>query len=501
MGYEISASSRTAIIITFAIYTLGMIAIGLYSKKTMDKTAVDKYVDEFYTGGRGMGAIVVAMMVAAGLCSAGTFLGGPGLGYSVGLTWVLAGFSQIFMNFTVFGEIGKKVGIVARRINAQSYVDLFVSRYNSNKFIGVFAILAVMMFLGSYVVAQFVGGARLFESMTGLSYTLGLVLFAGLVLVTAALGGIKGVAAAIVFQGIIMTVSVIMLFILTLSHLGPLTSVYKEIISIDPSVVTPWTWSPMYQFSMWIVYGLVWIGLPHGAMATLTYKDTKSMHKAIIMGVLFVLVWTLALIWTGSLGRAMFPDLEVPDQIIPSIAMKVLPPWLAGLTLAGVAGAIQSTVGSMVIIISSTFVKNAYQSMINPKADSKKLKKVTVMSTVAICIAIFILSINPPNALQFMITFAVGGLGSAFFWPLLLGIYWKRTNEYGAAAGMVGGMVTYILGAGNYLPIAMGMNAVVVALFVSLLLTVSISLATPKPPKGIIMIWFGKYYPKEVLSK
>lgn len=498
MGYEVSAGSRIAIIITFAVYTAGMIAIGLYSKKSMDKTAVDKYVDEFYTGGRGMGALVVAMMVAAGLCSAGTFLGGPGLGYSMGLTWVMGGFSQIFMNFTVLGEIGKKVGIVARRINAQSYIDLFISRYNKNKFIGVFGVLAVIMFLGSYVVAQFVGGARLFESMTGLSYTLGLVLFAGLVLITAALGGIKGVATAVVFQGIVMTVSVVTLFIVTLNYLGPLDHVYKELIAIDPAVVTPWTWSPSYQFSMWVVYGLVYIGLPHGAMATLMYKDTKSMHKAIMMGVVFVLIWTIALIWTGSLGRAMFPDLKVPDQIIPSIAMKVLPPWLAGLTLAGVAGAIQSTVGSMVIIISSTFVRNAYQSIINPNADSRKLKKVTIASTVIICAAIFLLSINPPDALQFMITFAIGGLGASFFWPLLLGIYWRRANEYGAAAGMAGGITTYILGAGNYLPISMGMNAIVVALIVSGLLTVLISLVTPKPPKGIVMIWFGKSYPKAV---
>ena len=498
MSYEVSTSSRIAIIITFAVYSIGMIAIGLYSKKSMDRTAVEKYVDEFYTGGRGMGALVVAMMVAASLCSAGTFLGGPGLAYSVGLTWVMAGFSQIFLNFTVLGEIGKKVGIVARRVNAQSYLDLFVSRYNNNKFIGIFGVLSIILFLGSYVVAQFVGGARLFESMTGLSYTFGLVLFAGLVLITAALGGIKGVATAIVFQGIVMTISVITLFIATLNHLGPLQAVYKEIISMDPSVVTPWTWTPKYQFSMWVVYGLVYIGLPHGAMATLTYKDTKSMHKAIIMGVIFVLVWTLALIWTGSLGRFMFPDLKVADQIIPSIAIKVLPPWLAGLTLAGVAGAIQSTVGSMVIIISSTFVRNAYQSMINPKADSKTLKKVTIISTVIICVGIFVLSINPPDALQFMITFAIGGLGASFFWPLLLGVYWKRANEYGAAAGMVGGMATYILGAGNYLPISMGMNATVIALIVSGLLTVCVSMATPKPPKGIIMTWFGKSYPKVV---
>ena len=49
--------------------------------------------------------------------------------------------------------------------------------------------------------------------------------------------------------------------------------------------------------------------------------------------------------------------------------MTVLPPWLAGLAVAGVAGAIQSTVGAMIIIISSAIVKDAYRVYINPKAE------------------------------------------------------------------------------------------------------------------------------------
>jgi sodium/pantothenate symporter len=249
---------------------------------------------------------------------------------------------------------------------------------------------------------------------------------------------------------------------------------------------------------MWVIFGLVFIGLPHGAMGALIYKDTRAMHKAITIGVIFVVLWTLILIWMGNLTRAVFKDLPVPDQAIPALAMTVLPPWLAGITLAGVAGAIQSTVGAMVIVISSTFVKDAYQSFINPKADSKTLKKVTVTSTMIICVAIFLLAIKPPEALEWIIAFAIGGLGSAFFWPLLLGLYWMRTTEQGAAAGMVGGMVVYCLAAANIVPITMGMHAVVVALLVSGILTVGVSLITPKTPKGIIMTWFGKSYPKHI---
>ncbi|MFP4481198.1 MAG: sodium/pantothenate symporter [Thermovirgaceae bacterium] len=500
MELELSSAVRTAVIITFMVYSIVLLAVGVYTKRRMDKTALDKYVEEFYTGGRGMGALVIALMIAAGLCSAGTFLGGPGLGYSLGLTWVTVGFAQNFMNFCILGQIGKKVGIVARRINAESYLDLFVYRYNHNKFVGLFGVVAITVFLGSYVVAQFVGGARLFEMMTGLPYAFGLSMFALVVLAYAAFGGIRGVSTAIVIQGLVMTAAVFALFVGGLRFIGPLEPAVKSIAEIDPDLINPWAWNLRYHISMWVVFGLIMIALPHGAMGALVYKDTKAMHKAIMLGVVFVVVWTFILIWMGHMTRAVFPDLAVADYAIPSLAMAVLPPWLAGVALAGVAGAIQSTVGAMIIIISSSVVKNAYLAYINPEADNAKRKKVTVGATVAICIAVFIGALSPPQALQWIIVFAVGGLASAFFWPLLLGLYWMRTNEYGAAAGMAGGMATYIIGAGNYLPISMGMNAIVVSLLVSLVLTVGVSLVTPKSPKGIIMTWFGKDYPKNILA-
>ncbi len=64
----------------------------------------------FILGGRGAGSLVIALMIAAGLCSAGTFIGGPGLGYSVGLTWVMVACAQNYMNFTVLGGDWKEGG-------------------------------------------------------------------------------------------------------------------------------------------------------------------------------------------------------------------------------------------------------------------------------------------------------------------------------------------------------------------------------------------------------
>ena len=67
MELNVSGNARLVVIVTFFVYTAGMLLIGWLAKKNMDRVAINKYIDEFYTGGRGMGAIVVAMMIAAGL--------------------------------------------------------------------------------------------------------------------------------------------------------------------------------------------------------------------------------------------------------------------------------------------------------------------------------------------------------------------------------------------------------------------------------------------------
>ncbi len=492
MEFTVSADARPVIVGTFIGYTILMLLIGYFAKKIMDKMAVERYMEEFYTGGRGMGALMLAMMVAAGLCSAGTFLGGPGMAYKVGGAWIIAVCAQIFMNFIILGSVGKKIGIVARRTQSQSFLGLLLHRYNHSKILGFLGVAAIVCFMGSYVVAQFVGGARLFESMTGLSYELGLVLFAVVVLLVATFGGIKGVALAIVFQGLIMTFAVIALFWGTLSHIGSTETALKSVAQIDSTLLSPWKWSVPYQISMWMNFGLLLIGVPHSTMGALTYKNTRAMHKAIIIGAVFVILWSLALMSMGILTRSIYPNLKVVDHAIPILTMTVLPPWLAGVTIAGVAGAIQSTVGAMIIVISSSLIKDTYQAFINPAVKPEKLKKINTIVTALVCALVFAAAIKPPQALQALIIFSVGGLSAGFFWPLLLGIYWMRTNEYGAVAGMLGGVATYILGAGGYLNITFGMHAIFTACVVSGLLTAGVSCLTPKTPYGIIRTWFGK---------
>ena len=110
MELTITTFQRVAIIVTFVLYTLAVVGVAVYARR--QKSSVNSYVDDFYTGGRGMGMLAVAFMIAAGLCGAGTFVGSPGMSYRVGGPWLMINGCQLFVTFVVLGEIGKKIGIV-----------------------------------------------------------------------------------------------------------------------------------------------------------------------------------------------------------------------------------------------------------------------------------------------------------------------------------------------------------------------------------------------------
>jgi len=156
-------------IISFLAYTGILTAIGIWSYKIVEKVPISKYEQEFYAAGRGLGGIVVAFIIAGGLASAGTFIAGPGMAYAYGFTWSFNGIFYTFMSLMLLAPIGIAVGIVARRVNAITYLDVFKARYESKAIVVILAAL-VTIFLLPYMATQFVGAARVITQMTGLNY-------------------------------------------------------------------------------------------------------------------------------------------------------------------------------------------------------------------------------------------------------------------------------------------------------------------------------------------
>lgn len=494
---SISSTTRITIIAVFSIYTLLLLGYGIFSRRQM-KNGKGDYLSKYYTGGRTGGVLMTAMMVSAGVAGAGVFMGVPGFTYTYGAVWMVCCFWSMTSNFMVLGLIGKRIGIVARRINAQTFIDLFKHRYNNSKSFVVLSSLVILFFLGAFAVSTITGGGRIFQLLTGEDYRIGLAIFTVLVIIAAITGGIKGVATAIIIQGIVMTISVLILFVMGVRSTGlSYTGTIQSLVQTNPEWFKP-VWKPQMVFSFAVLWGFTTFTMPHVTMTALTYKDTKTLNSSIKIGTIVFAIWMLGLNGLCFIVKYKFPQGSLPtaDLGIPALAVTTMPAWAAGLVLAGVCGAVQSSVGGMIVSLAGTIVKDLYKNLINPKADEKNLKLFNTIITVVIALIIFAFACNPPKLLAQLITYATGGMTVAFFHTILLGLYWKRANEYGACAGILSGIVLYLLIDAKILPISLGMNACVMATAISTVIMVVVCLLTPKSPYRIVATWFGKDYPE-----
>ncbi|MEM2021255.1 MAG: hypothetical protein QXP80_03395 [Zestosphaera sp.] len=506
MSEVISLEERISVITVFVIYLAIMTVIGLYSRKVLKKTPIDRFVEEFYVAGRGLGAAVVAFIVAAGLCSVGTFVGGPGLAWSLGLPWASLMGVQIFMNFYVLYGLGKKVGIVARRIKAVSFGDLLFERYEKSKLVALLYAITIIAFYTAYCSSQFVGSTRVFEVMTGWPYMIALVLVGAVTVFYAVIGGMRGVGLTLLIQGFFMTLAYALLIIgvwgKALADYGSLAAINEELIKkAGEAFMNAFRTPPgiAWVASQWIIFNLGLLALPHGLIATLSYKSVKAMKRAIYIGVPIVTFWTFG-IWVALVGKIYFPTLPVPDRINPMLAMTFLPAGLGGVVFAGIISAAMSTIATMLILMSSSLLRHIYVLFVKPKATPQELKKVSLWSTLVIGAITFLLAIAAPPALEYIIIMAIGGSMSALFWPII-GLFWRRANKQGAIAAMAVGLVAYAIDKLKLVPLSAtlfyGSDSVIPGLVFSLIAFLVVTYLTPPPSKRVIQLFWGAKPPEE----
>ena len=248
-------------------------------------------------------------------------------------------------------------------------------------------------------------------------------------------------------------------------------------------------YTPGGLLSYWVLVGFGTLGLPQTAVRAMGFKDTKSMHRAMWIGVLtcsFVIVGMhLAGTWAGALVDT--DNLPTSDYFIPYIVKKIMPPGIAAIFLAAPMAAVMSTADSLLILATAAIVKDLWKNYVvgddpvkNEKYD-KNVKLVSTILTMLLGVVVMVLTINPPDIIFMLNMFAFGGLECTFFWPLVGGLFWKKGTKQAAVCSSVGAIATYIF-ATYFIKIA-GINAVVWGLMVGAVLYFGIGFVTGR--KGL----------------
>ena len=459
---------NTAVILPLLFFMVIFFMIGFWANTYVKSS--NSFLQEYFLGGRELGGFVLAMTMIATYGSASSFIGGPGVAYTKGLGWVLLSMAQLPMGYFVLMVLGKKFAIIARKNNYVTIIDFLKDRYQSNVIVLISA-LSIIIFLFSAMTAQWVGGARLIESLTGLNYIPSLFIFAVSVLVYVIIGGFRAVALSDTVQGMIMLVGTIILLVGTIIAGGGMSNIMSELVEINPNLISPFgseqELTPIYVSSFWILVGVGVIGLPQIAVRAMSYKDSKAMHKAIIIGTFVIGTIMFGMHLIGVLARAVIPGIEIGDKVMPTLTLEVLPPLLAGIVLSAPMAAIMSTVNALLILVSSTVVKDIYLNFIKKDATEKQIKNTSLIVTTIIGLAVLLFALNPPDLLVWLNLFSFGGLESVFIWPIVFGLYWSRGNKYGACISMIVGMGSYIV-IDRFFANPFGLHTVILPILLSL---------------------------------
>jgi cation/acetate symporter len=171
---------------------------------------------------------------------------------------------------------------------------------------------------------------------------------------------------------------------------------------------------------------------------------------------------------------------------------------ISGLVAAGGLAAALSTADGLLLTIANALSHDMYYKMINPNATTQK--RVLISKILLLFVALFaawVTSLKPGNIL-FLVGAAFSMAASVFFPALVLGVFWKRANKWGAITGMVAGLGTclyymvhtypqFILWFGTTkMDLWFGIQPISAAVFgvpVGLVVLFIVSMLTPSPDK------------------
>ncbi|MEE1132955.1 MAG: sodium/pantothenate symporter [Caryophanon sp.] len=472
------------VILPLVVFLVLIFGIGIWANMRVRQS--DSFLSEYFLGGREMGGFLLAMTMMATYGSASSFIGGPGVAYNTGLGWVLLAMAQLPAGYFVLMILGKKFAIISRKYEAITLIDFLKARYNSNAIV-LLSALAIMVFLFAAMTAQWVGGARLIESLTGLNYRAALIIFAVAVLLYVIIGGFAAVALTDALQGSVMVIGTVILLVAVVIEGGGVSAIMTTLVAENPEFVSPFgaegNLTPLYVSTFWILIGIGVIGLPQIAVRAMSYKDSKGMHRAIIIGTIGIATVMFGMHLIGVFGRAVMPGIEIGDKVMPTLTLEILPPLLAGVVLAAPMAAIMSTVNALLILVSSTVIKDVYLNFIKPTAQDAEIKRLSFIVTTVVGVSVVLFALNPPEFLIWINLFAFGGLEASFLWAVVLGLYWKKANKYGAFASMATGLVLYIY-IDRFHQHVFGMHTVTIPVVASFVVFIIVSLLTQKYTKN-----------------
>lgn len=494
-------------IVAFVLYLGLMVFVGLRSAKSNSTSS------DFFLGGRKIGPWVTALSAEASDSSAWLLMGLPGLCY-------LGGFKETF--WTAIGLIaGTYLAwlFIAKNLRKCSVAfgdsitipEFLTNRFNDKTHIlSIVSVFFIVAFFTIYTASGFVACAKLFRSVFGLNWNVGLLIGFVIILSYTILGGYRAVCTTDFIQGALIFIAFIVSATVIICSLGGVSNAVAQVQSFSDRATSGEfgktilntfkankNFTPLSAISA-LAWSLGYFGMPHIIIRFMGCRSNREIKTARRVGIIWMIIAYIGTFIIGTLGTAYLLKNGIllgadaaettvsgiralgtgtQEAVFSETMLKMFPAFIAGIFLCAILAAAMSTADSQLLSASSAVSQDIFKGLIKKDASDKTVLNISRISVFVIAVLGLMLSLNPESSIFGLVSFAWSGFGGTFGPLIILALYWKRTTATGAIAGLICGGVTDV--AWHYLHGGIfDIYEILPAFIVCLVVTVVVSLLT-----------------------
>lgn len=266
------------------------------------------------------------------------------------------------------------LALVTRRLYDNDIItvpELFRVKYGSRSLQAAYGVIFIVIYI-FYLVSQYKGFGMVASALFDIPYPVAVGMVYLFILYTT-FGGYRSVVRTDMFNLILLTVSLSVVFFSILSQVGGLGELYRQAGEISgraysaaQSLTQPGQllalfggrYTPLVSLSMFWGWGLGLAANPQYLVRLLGAQDSSTARKTILWSLVLLAFLYFALVHIGLGMRALVPSLPFPETtdgiIIRLIDNELYGPW-SGFFLFSVIGACVSTANSQLLLIASSF--------------------------------------------------------------------------------------------------------------------------------------------------
>ena len=343
-----------------------------------------------------------------------------------------------------------RIRTVTEQLGSLTLSSYFEARFGdtSGSIRLVSAFMSVLFFL-FYISSGLLGLGILVESLFGLSYYVGISIGLLIVVIYVFMGGYRTVAWIDLFQGFFLLgviVFVPVYLIATIGGIGPIMDAVAA-KNLSTSLFPDFSPKTFLQIILAAVgWGLGYFGQPHIITKFMGIRRVSDMAKAKYLGISWQGTALAAATLVGLIGIYLFPlGLSDPEYAILDIVKMTLDPFFAGLVLCAILAATTNVMAAQILVVASNFSEDFYKRLFRKHASAQEMLWVSRASVILIAFIGFAIAFFKISSIYKLVLYSWSGLGASFGPLLLLSLYCKSLNKYGAFAGiLVGGVAAAV---------------------------------------------------------